>query len=497
MKILPLILPTMTVCVVAQTQATTPTVALPERGVLNTLEMGVVLGSDPTTLALKEAGVQNGTSNVIAMPDVANGGVRNFPAAYITQFLGYSGTLVFDALSTFNDLVPIFFDDTPGAPIRFIIDQVDDSDEWAILATAITTNVNGVDASTIYGYYPENPGFPRQLRSGIYHEILPAEWTGLGGGTAGTQIVAMDIGLGLIHAGEGELQQSLVTNTQSLFFSLTNASAAALWQAGNDLGNPVQQNPNSTEPFTGGTVFRVDYGNNGEITGVFVHYEYSDLLLSAADELDALAICVPTASTPPNPQLVSLTGPDFVIFSTTDPTRELMVRGVASGTSSVIAGPLLTNLKDSPLPASGQVTGVCAQDPDASVASRNQPIALLTSELDFLGLSAFATNAPIPAETQTPNADSFDLHLSISGWNGKTPGPRDMYLGMLVNGQQQPLIPLPQRTAADTDYHAQHRLLFPWLPQQTHTYMFAVMEYMPGTQTLTDTTYAMRLVRSQ
>ena len=443
-----------------------PLVPLPTRGVLPTMQVGMVFSSSPGDIALKGAGRR---AVIDQYPGVASGNVRDFTAAALSAWVfaekGVNWTALIDGISTSNDNLTLVFDSSAGGGGIFRIWQAAGT-AWAMLNLSLvgSTQVGGAD---VVGYYFDNPGFPSQLRTAVYFEHVIGDYRDgqLLAPTGLASIEAMDAAMGLIEASGGRIQAGIVDRVNELYFTLTPASAQALHATGAVA---------ASDALDGATILVANYDpQSGLIVDIEVQATGGSLGLPEGADIDALAMgfapvspVFPAESTlhPLVPgslfYVLSLAagGPDDQLFVVAEPTQN---PGTGGGATTPMGGRRrpLHNEQGKPLlgPAgtlTGNVKSACAHDPESLIESqnygvpRNDNITVARSNL-----SLFATEKlGVPVPILNPNQfDSFDLHGTVSGWGQAMAEPSLMFLWIRCDGVDSWKV-LPTRGANDHVY---------------------------------------------
>jgi hypothetical protein len=383
--------------------------------------------------------------------------------------------ILIDAMSTGNDLLPFAYQSPAQAGDAtggFRLWQAATT-SWATLYVSRIVDSGPNVGADIIGYYFENPGFPSQLRQGIYQEVIRADYRGGDVPAPPTaNILALDVAMGLIETNRGRIEAGVLASVNKLYFSLTNESATALQNSG------AVTHPSGLD---GATIFVANYAYDGTVTSVSVHLSRSELNLPAGVDIDALG--VGTVSVP-----VTVTGTQFtpllqhsflyvisagetggvshlpeelyVVGTPQDPPppNQNRVRApLRTATGQILVGP------GGVLP--GRVKGVCAQDPDTATGTRAYGVPKIDAFGQRLGLSLTArTKGPISGAL----TDQFHLSGVLSGW--LRPGPSTVYL--VVTHLNAPVTSpptdpyhiynLPLRQATDDNYEFALTLNFPW-----------------------------------
>lgn len=444
---------------------------LPQRGMMSAFSAGIVFDNNPGVIVHKRQGLP-------ARLDTFAGSGSSFVSEYSGEAVRARlslqaglppGTLipplVFDAISSCNDLLPLVWvtGTGPGAGTFRIVNAAAQS--WATLYLSLRGP--GIDPADIYGYYSENLGFPAQLKSAIYREALRADYV------AGTvpvpgptnRIVGLDVAMGLIHDNRGFKEPHVLDCVDRMFFSLTNASAAQLQATGAIPGAAID----------GATIFEAQYDHGtGQVSAVMVHRLGSSFGLAAGSDIDALGMGVVTASTSASSTNVPLTpGTMMYLISTTrnpaQPGEELIAVGTPLQMPEM-RGPLRAH-NGQPLVGPGApppfddqsilVEGLCEMDPEVPAGTmsfgvpRPNPLAAQPSPLNLsLTASWSAINPPV---------DNFLLTGVVSGVGQL--GPASVFLAVRNIGiNQWDLFALPMRdaTADGGAYSFEKKLIYAW-----------------------------------
>jgi hypothetical protein len=456
------LLPIPMVTFVAAAAAQVTTYPLPTRGVMSAYPVGMIMSSQ-SDIQKKKAGLPIVFAATTQVADVAH-----YSVPEIMEALG--GTAIeIDAMSSGNDALPLVYH---TATQEYWVGNAN-VPGWAVLHLAIDDPLGlGSGAQTVMGYYFANPAFPSQLRSGIYHELIPRDFpTGAG------DIVAMDAAMGMLEDNRGRLEATNNPVRNRVYFSLTPASAAELWSSQTapllHVSLSPYQPPGNT--YTGATIFVAEFDAQGQCTTVRVCEDYSSLGLSEADDVDALAVADSQYIVEPASQPLQPTTLQFV-FSTATPIggEELLVAAdVSNGPQGLrIQKPLRGNNGDRIVGGGGSIGGpvrsICSQDPEnveygCSAFGEPEDHAATGGCHMSLSLAVAHRNTGIAG-------DAFELVGVVSGWGTGAAQDSLVYLAIqLVANPLHPLngwteyFPMGTRLAGQDEYVVRKVADVPWL----------------------------------
>lgn len=483
---------TLSLAFAAQVTAQVPLWPLPDRGMMSGLPTGIVFDTTRNEISLRPPGLTPALTTFANTGGSSTNGPGN--AEYTTteiirvlnqDVLSPGTTLPFlelDAMSTGNDLLPIFFDpDANGGDGEFRV-NVGSANGWATLylstdAAGSTANYTG---SEVFGYYFENPSFPQQLRTATYHELLGSDYAS---GAAPGRVAALDLAMGLIEANDGQIEEGLIIETSKLYFSLTQVGAALVQAICSNLD---WQNPQTgvVEPYprllTGGTIFVAEFDVvTGDCTSVGVHIGPEELLMTAYADIDALAIGRVVYNHPTGNLLPLIDGTLQYLVSTTTPDvgdEDLMMVALVQDPPPTSNQPASDPKRKRRLrtkdgntliggsSVTGNVKGACSQDPEFlggansfGVPTAQHPLQGATNDLSW---SLAARTEPGPA-----GQDTYTINGSMSGWGTGQPGYSLCVLWVEIQGLQLPIPLADPRLATDMRYEFSATLSLPWLAQ--------------------------------
>lgn len=423
-----LLLPTLSLASTALGQVVVvPTDVITTRGALSAVPLGISLYKDVSTSSLdqvlfKDTGDQTTVPNYKSTAPASNATPDyRLSKMFATTSVGDQPKIDLDAFSSGND--ELFYDATG----RFLGDALGG---WATLVATVDHNAvgagsgpvadrraNGADVGAdVYSFAADNSlGLDDGLIAQPMFEI-PREAIRL---PAGTDIQAVDLFLPMIAA-NGGVSEVLFQNTTEFYFSLTSASAtlmAPVWNLAID----------------GATILKIVWtpGTNtstGTWSAPQIVFHSSDLGLTAADDVDALAMATTQlGSFPGIPTIVS------TVPSAAHPNRNQILALVGQGTPNRAlvplhgggGGPITAGIR---LIGTDNVTGLAGMDPDFANNSKrigspvepSRPIApsvypdpltsLTPPGTRPLGLSVVATT------TGSGNAFLSDFTVHVTGW---------------------------------------------------------------------------------
>jgi hypothetical protein len=413
---------------VAAAAAQVTSYSLPTRGVMSAYPVGMIMSSQ-TDIQKKQAGLP---ISFTATTQVAQ--VAHYSVPEIMQRLTGASTIAIDAMSSGNDALPLVFHTATQA---FWVGNAT-APGWAVLHLAIDDPSGlGNGAQTVMGYYFANPAFPSQLRSGIYHELIPRDFPAGAG-----DIVAMDAAMGMLEDNLGRLEAMDEPVKNKVYFSLTPDSANALWLSLasplQHASNPLYQPPGST--YTGATIFVAEFDSQGQCTTVLVCEDYETLGLPYDADVDALAVATSQAITEPETEELDASKLQFV-FSTALPIagEELRVAAdVGNGAQSVrIQRPLRGNNGDRIVGGGGSIGGavrsICSQDPENveyGCSAYGEP----ENPLNGIETYDMSLSIALARHVSASGGDAFGLVGVVSGWGTSTPQDSLVYLGVQLVG---------------------------------------------------------------
>jgi len=456
---------------------------LPTRGVLLSFQLGMVLDDDLSRITLKQAGRRGALD---AYPDRSSGNVIDASTQALVAHVqtikpGADWTPHYDGLTSLNDNLPIELvdpDDTvPGDEYYQVRDA--GAPSWAMLELVlengtVTGTTETLDNVEVLGYYFANQGFPSQLRSGVYRELVRSDFaSGAVPAPTGTDgIAALDAGLGIIEATDGQIQEGIIDHIHHLYFSLTAENADELD------GQGLFQ-----EPVDGATIFHVRFSNAptsfGEIELFEIYKTGAQLGLPEGADIDALAMAVapnePDSTDPDVHQLLQGSLLHVISFATGTGADQLSVvadvrRNVQNpqGPQGQVRRPL-HDQNGNPLVGpsgtlTGNVRGVCNYDPEGAFKSSAAAFPFedeITEARSNVSMFAVAGGSAVgsTSEYNPVQHDAFTLHGCVSGWGTLPPQPSWMWIWVSVDGEDG-YWPLPPRGAADDVYDFEIPLLF-------------------------------------
>lgn len=451
---------------------------LPTRGMMPSFPAGLVFDNNLSQIVRKEAGLPAVLSSFAGS---GGSGIPEYTVDSIMDCLLIQANglalapIQIDAMSTGNDLLPIVYNTTVG---DFRI-TAGNAGGWATLYLSRTLPPGPGFADVgadIVGYYFENPTFPAPFRLGIYTEILRADFSPAV--AAPTNIAAMDFAMGLIEANGGQRDRGIIESLDSLYFSLTPASAAQP-----NLATVV----NASGPVDGATIFVANFDlQTGKVVRVGVHATGADLLLPPQTDIDALGMClVPSSLTQPTG--LGLRGGSFCyIISANDGQlpEELQAVGTPYNPNNPYQWPSNTRLRRGLHDAQGQiligqggvlqgrVKGICSQDPDFPLGcmSFGTPIADTLPATPRMGLSLTARDL----NPMSTGSDKFTLTGVLTGWGTQTAAAKVLLAIEHPLGTVQ-FKELPNRAAGQNAYPFSVDLGFSWQPGDINDYKFTVV----------------------
>lgn len=371
----------------AQTYTPPPMVLrpLPARGMMSGLSAGLVFENAPAVVVHKKPGLPAALDTFKSQHIP---GVADYTMEAVLEWLGVPDVsqvlplIEVDAISTGNDLLPIFH--APAAGQEVACFQVAyGSNIWATLS--VVREESGV--TDIFGCYFDNRSFPEQLRNKVLHEIQYTDLQPAGFDHQGSAITALDFAMGQILANRGYPDPGVIDCVTKLYFSLTNWSAAAL-------------QPILNAPIDGSTIFQVDYNGSGDVVGFSSFQPPVPAGVSGTAELDIDALGVAMVTIPaPAPVgalqihtgmmlLVSYTqqvnGEELFAIAHNQPANLSQGQQVSNATVLPLRSPTRQKLAGPGGLLSGRVKGICGRDPEGYFGTRTfgVPTVDLTSGSD-------------------------------------------------------------------------------------------------------------------
>lgn len=468
----------------------------PVRGMMPAFSAGMVFDDSPGVIARKQPGLpgQLDTFENTATPEVSEYSGEAVLARLRAQTTGNVLPLVFDAISSGNDLLPLVW--VKESRTFQVVNSA--AQAWATLYMTLTGG--DFDGVSVYGYYSENPTFPLQLRSAIYTELVRSDFAPGNLPVPGNdaRMAAFDVAMGLIHDNRGIIESGVIECVDRLYFSLTPTSAQELWNSG---AVP------STVPHDGATIFVATYDTNtGLVESVEVHRTRESLGLPEGTDIDALGVgevgVQTSGGTIGTPLVV---GSMVYVLSTVydatlPPIEELVVvatpmsgggeerGGLRAHNGQPLVGP------GAPAPFDeGRVSNVCEQDPETSIGTMSFGVPRTLSMPNAPAVAPLNLSLTASWQGANPPTDDFVLTGVVSGSGQAGPAYVFLAVGNVQLGQWD-LFALPPRMTTDA-YSFQLPLSYAWNGPVNQYEIFVATLPMQATSPTFDVTHASWLRR--
>lgn len=437
---------------------------LPARGMMPAFQAGMTFTHAPSRIVRKEPNLP------VILGTFAPGGqdVPDYDLADVFAWIGM-GELEVDAMSTGNDALPVVHDTALSAGFYRI--QTGTSAGWATLYLSRVDPALPTGGADVFGYYFDNPAFPPGLTKSIYHEIVRADYqAGPFAPPAGSDVLAMDVNMGLIHSNQGFRETPILPEIRRLYFSLSHASAQLLEETGFVA---------SSDPIDGAAIFVATYDEmTGQVDGVELHRTGAELGVPAGANVDALGVArvsMPAPAIGATHRAVALN--EFLHVLSLDDNEgggeELFVSAMVQNQPPPqlpirVFAPLRTDDGLGLVGPSGRLKGfvksVCIQDPDAPRGGH--ALGVPAGDTFVAPGSASVTpstmNLSVTTKGTGPGAiasDTFQLYGVLSGGNQQGESLVGLWFTHL---QQSFFLLLPNRPAGGQPYSFVMPITVPW-----------------------------------